>query len=224
MSRKTLGLPDDVHDYLLEVGLRDDELLQRLRKETEQTQGDDAGMQISPEQGAFMHFLAKSLGVKKALEVGVFTGYSSLCVARALPEDGKLVCIDQSDVVTKIARRYWEDAGLTCKIDLRLGDGLDHLDRMIASGESGTFDFCFHDADKARSEQYVERFLRLLRPGGVFLVDNALRGGDVARPEVLKETEGTAAIDAMNRRLREDERIDWCLLPIGDGVAMARKR
>lgn len=224
MSRKTLGLSDKVHRYLLEVGLRDDEVLRRLREETDKAMGEDAGMQISPEQGAFMHFLAKSIGAKKAIEVGTFTGYSAICIARALPADGKLVCIDQSDEFTKIARRYWEEDGLAGKIDLRLGDGLDMLDRMIASGEKGNYDLCFHDADKARSEQYVERFLTLLRPGGVFLIDNALRDGDVAKPKKVSKSEGTRAIDAMNRGLHDDERIDWCLLPIGDGVAMGRKR
>ncbi len=224
MSRKTLGLPGDVHRYLLDVGVRDDDVLRRLCDETERATGDDAEMQISPEQGAFMHFFAKSLGVKKALEVGTFTGYSSICVARALPEGGKLVCIDQSDEFTKIARKFWDEAGLTSKIDLRLGDGLDHLDRMIASGESGTFDWCFHDADKAQSRDIVERFLRLLRPGGVFLIDNALRDGDVIRPAKLKANAGTREIDAMNRQLKDDDRIDWCLLPLGDGVAMGRKR
>jgi caffeoyl-CoA O-methyltransferase len=171
-----------------------------------------------------MHFLAKSMGVKKAIEVGTFTGYSSICIARALPAGGKLVCIDQSDEFTRVARRYWEEDGLAKKIDLRLGDGLDMLDRMIASGEGGAFDFCFHDADKARSAEYVERFLTLLKPGGVFLVDNALRDGDVAKPKKVNKSDGTRAIDTMNRRLHDDDRIDWCLLPIGDGVAMGRKR
>ena len=224
MSRKTLGLDDTTADYVRSVGVRDDEVLARLGEETAKATGEHADMQISPEQGAFMTFLARAMGVRRALEVGTFTGYSSLCVARALPPGGKLVCIDQSDEWTRIARRYWREAGLDDRVELRLGDGLDHLDRMIASGESGNFDWCFHDADKSRLGEYVDRFLRLLRPGGVFLIDNALRGGDVARPGTLAKDPGTAGMDASNRRLREDGRIDWCLLPIGDGLAMGRKR
>lgn len=224
MSRKSLGISEDLHRYLLEHGTRDDPLLRRLRAETDRAFEGEAEMQISPEQGAFMHLLAKLMNVRRALEVGTFTGYSSICVGRALPADGKLVCIDSSDAFTTVARRYWQEDGLEGKVELRLGDGLDHLDRMIASGEQGTFDWCFHDADKARLEGYVERFLTLLRPGGLFLIDNALRHGDVARPEKVKANQGTRDIDAMNRHLRDDERIDWCLLPIGDGLAMGRKR
>ncbi len=224
MSRQTLNLDAAAHRYLLDVGTRDDDLLRRLRDETDTLPAEDAQMQISPEQGAFMHWLATSLGVNKAIEVGTFTGYSSLCVARALPPGGKLICIDASDDFTRIARKYWKEAGLGDRVELRLGDGLDHLDRMIASGEAGNYDWCFHDADKARLDGYVERFLTLLRPGGVFFVDNALRNGDVARPAKLKESEGTRDINAMNRRLQNDDRIDWCLLPVGDGLAMGRKR
>src|SRR5688572_26928240 len=224
MSSKSLGLGNKLHRYLVEVGTREDDLLRRLRGETQAVAPKDADMQISPEQGAFMGWLAGLMGVRRALEVGTFTGYSSVCVARALPPGGKLVCIDTSDEWTSIARRYWKEAGVEDRTELRLGDGLDHLDRMIASGESGSFDMAFHDADKARVEGYVERFLHLLRPGGVLLVDNALRDGDVAKPKKLASSEGTAAIDAVNRRLRDDERVDWCLLPIGDGLAMGRKR
>jgi caffeoyl-CoA O-methyltransferase len=224
MSTRTIGLSEELHRYVVEVGTREDDLLRRLRAETLSTVPDVAEMQISPEQGQFMTFLARAIGARRAIEVGTFTGYSSVCLARGLPADGKLVCIDSSDEWTKMARRYWSEAGLAERIDLRLGDGVDQLDRMIASGESGNYDLCFHDADKARSDAYVERFLRLLRPGGVFLVDNALRDGRVLDPQNASDRESTMAIVEMSRRLREDERIDWCLLPVGDGVAMGRKR
>ena len=224
MSSRTLELSEAVHRYLVEVGTREDHLLRQLREETRRLAPNEADMQISPEQGQFMNWLAGLIGVRKALEVGTFTGYSSICTARALPQGGKLVCLDTNDEWTQIARRFWQKAGVADRTELRLGDGLDHLDRMIASGESGTFDWCFHDADKARIAEYTERFHRLLRPGGVLLIDNALRDGDVADAEKLAGDEGTRAIDAINRRLRNDERVDWSLLPIGDGLAMARKR
>lgn len=224
MSSKTIGLSDELHRYVIEVGTREDDVLRRLRDETLAAVPDVAEMQISPEQGQFMTFLVKALGARRAVEVGTFTGYSSICIARGLPADGKLICIDSSDEWTKIARKFWREAGLADRIDLRLGDGVDQLDRMIASGESGNFDFAFHDADKARSEEYVERFMRLLRPGGTFFVDNALRSGDVLDERAIATSDGTAAIVKMNRRLHDDDRIDWCLLPIGDGVAMGRKR
>lgn len=224
MSSKTIGLSDEMHRYLVEIGTREDDLLRRLRAETTAAVPDLAEMQISPEQGQFMTLLARAIGARRAIEVGTFTGYSAICTARGLPPDGKLICIDTSDEWTRIARKFWRQAGLSDRIDLRLGDGVDQLDRMIASGESGNYDLAFHDADKQRSGDYVERFLRLLRPGGIFLVDNALRGGRVLDPEAASDTESTRAIAEMNRRLRDDDRVDWCLLPIGDGVAMARKR
>ena len=224
MSSRSIGIGGKLHRYLVEVGTREDEVLRRLREETEKATGGDAEMQISPEQGAFMAMLVKLMQARKALEVGTFTGYSSICVARALAPGGKVICIDSSEEWTAIARKYWKEAGVDDRTELRLGDGLDHLDRMIAAGESGTFDLCFHDADKARVRDYAERFMRLLRPGGVLLIDNALRDGDVAKPRKVEKDEGTAAIDGANRMLRDDDRVDWCLLPIGDGLAMARKR
>ena len=224
MSSRSIGIGGKLHRYLVEVGTREDEVLRRLREETAKATGDDAEMQISPEQGAFMAMLVKLMQARKALEVGTFTGYSSVCVARALAPGGKVICIDSSEEWTAIARKYWKEAGVDDRTELRLGDGLDHLDRMIAAGESGTFDLCFHDADKARVRDYAERFFRLLRPGGVLLIDNALREGHVAKPRKVAKDEGTAAIDGVNRMLRDDERVDWCLLPVGDGLAIARKR
>lgn len=224
MSSKTIGLSDELHRYVIEIGTREDELLRRLRAQTLADVPNEAEMQISPEQGQFMTFLAKSIGARRAIEVGTFTGYSAICTARGLAEGGRLICIDNSDEWTKIARQFWKEAGLEGRIELRLGDGVDQLDRMIASGESGNYDLAFHDADKTRSLDYVERFLRLLRPGGVFLVDNALRDGRVLDPEIASDAESTRAIVQMSQRLRADDRIDWCLLPVGDGVALGRKR
>ena len=223
MSSRTIGLSDELHRYVIDIG-REDDILRRLRAETLAGVPDHAEMQISPEQGQFMTFLAKSMGARRAIEVGTFTGYSAICTARGLAVGGRLICIDTSDEWTKIARGFWKEARLEDRIDLRLGDGVDQLDRMIASGESGNYDLAFHDADKQRSAEYVERFLRLLRPGGIFLVDNALRGGRVLDPESGSDGQSTRAIMEMNRRLRDDDRVDWCLLPIGDGLAMARKR
>ncbi len=224
MSTRTIGLSEALHRYVVEVGTREDDLLRRLRAETAEKVPDVAEMQISAEQGQFMQWLTTALGARRAIEIGTFTGYSSICIARALPADGKLVCIDKSDDWTQMARRYWKEAGLEGRVELRLGDGVDMLDRMIASGESGNYDLAFHDADKQRSQEYIERLLRLLRPGGVFMVDNALRDGRVLDPGAAADRESTEAIDRLNRRLRDDERIDWCLLPIGDGVAMGRRR
>ena len=223
MSLKTIGLTDDLHRYVRDVGTRDDPLLKRLRDETAAMAKDgvDARMQVAPEQGAFLGWLAGALGVRRAVEVGTFTGYSALCVARALPADGELICIDSEPRFTDVARRFFDEAGVAGKVDVRTNDGLDELDRMIAAGGSGNHDWCFHDADKTRLTDYVERFLRLLRPGGVLLVDNALRNGAVVDPE---PNSATAAMDAMNRALRDDGRLDWCLLPVGDGLAMGRVR
>ena len=217
-------MPLEVLQYVRAVGMRDDDVLRELREQTKAlvSQGVDVEMQLSQEQATFLAFFAKSLGVKKAIEVGVFTGYSSLVLARGLPPDGKLVAIDRSDEHSEMCREFWRRGGVSDRIDYRLGDGLDQLDRMIASGERGSYDWCFHDADKERVNEYVERFLDLLRPGGVLLVDNVLRGGHIVDDPAPGP--GTAAMQRLNQRLHDDDRIDWCLLPIGDGLGMGRKR
>ena len=220
MSNKTLGLSDEVHAYLLEVGVREPEVLSRLRVETEALP--QHGMQIAPEQGAFMHLLVEAIGASRCIEIGTFTGYSSIAVATALPPDGLLVCCDVSTEWTDVAQRYWAEAGVAGHIDLRIGPAVDTLDAMIAAGEAGTYDFAFIDADKGGYAAYYERVLRLLRPGGLVALDNVLWGGDVADPSV--DDDNTRAIRALNEMIAADERVRLAMLPLADGVTLARKR
>jgi predicted O-methyltransferase YrrM len=220
MSSRTLSLDAKLYDYLVAVSVREPRVLQELREETAKLPG--AGMQISPEQGQFMRLLAELIGARRALEVGVYTGYSSLCVAQALPEGGELVACDVSEEYTQVARRYWQRAGLEQRITLQLGPALDTLDRLIASGASGSFDFAFIDADKENYANYYERCLQLLRQGGLIAVDNVLWGGNVADPQ--DQSVRTLAIRALNARLSEDPRVSISLVPIGDGLFLLRKR
>jgi predicted O-methyltransferase YrrM len=220
MSARTLGLDDRLYAYLVAVSVNEPQVLAQLRQETSAMPA--AGMQISPEQGQLMRLLVELIGARRALEVGVFTGYSSICVASALPADGQLVACDVSAEYTDIARRYWQLAGVEQRISLRLGPALHTLDELIESGESGAFDFAFIDADKENYVGYYERVLRLLRPGGLLAIDNVLWGGSVADPDNQKPS--TLAIRALNDRLRADERVSASLVPIGDGVFLARKR
>jgi len=194
--------------------------LVELREETAQLPG--AGMQISPEQGQLMRLLVELLGARRTLEIGVYTGYSSLCVAQALPEDGQLIACDVNAEYTAIARRYWQRAGLEQRIRLELGPALGTLDRLLAAGESGSFDFAFIDADKENYRAYYERSLQLLRRGGLIAIDNVLWGGSVADPGDQKSS--TLAIRALNAQLAEDSRVSVSLVPIGDGLFLARKR
>jgi predicted O-methyltransferase YrrM len=179
-------------------------------------------MQISPEQGQFMFLLLRLIGATRCLEIGVFTGYSSLVTALALPEDGRIVACDVSEEWTAVARRYWREAGVEPKIDLRIAPALETLDRLVEAGETGRFDFAFIDADKESYLSYYERVLQLLRPGGLLAVDNVLWSGRVADPEVSDAD--TAALRHFNESLHRDERIDLSLVPIGDGLTLARKR
>jgi caffeoyl-CoA O-methyltransferase len=220
MSRRTIQLTDALHEYLLAVSLREPPLLRGLREET--AAQPSAGMQISPEQGQFMGLLARLTGARRCLEIGVFTGYSSLSVALALPEDGRIVACDVSEPWTAIARRYWREAGVEGRIDLRLGPALDTLDRLLATGEAASYDLAFIDADKENYLGYYERVLQLLRPGGLVVVDNTLWDGRVADPENAEPD--TVAIRHFNEHLAHDERVDLSLLPIGDGLTLARKR
>jgi caffeoyl-CoA O-methyltransferase len=220
MSNRTIALTDELHEYMLSVSLREPEILSRLRRET--SSHPRSSMQISPEQGQFMGFLVKLLGARKALELGVFTGYSSLCVALALPADGKLIACDLSEEYTQTARRYWIEAGVEEKIELRLGPALDSMDDLLSAGEAETFDFVFIDADKEEYEAYYERALRLLRPAGLITVDNIFWSGRVLDPKIRDRE--TRAIRAFNEKLCRDERIDVSLVPIGDGLTLARKR
>jgi predicted O-methyltransferase YrrM len=219
MSNRTLCVTERIYKYMLSVSLRENELLQKLRRETEKDE--KSSMQIAPEQGQFMAFLLHLIGARKALEIGVFTGYSSLCTAMALPEDGRLIACDINETWSRIARRYWEEAGVAHKIELRLAPAAQTLADLLAAGEAGTFDFAFIDADKANYDHYYEQCLKLLRPGGLVAVDNVFWGGDVAEPGVAdRETE---AIRALNEKILADDRVEMSLVPIADGLTLARK-
>jgi len=220
MANRTIDLTDRLYDYLLKVSLREPPLLAELRAETAKLP--DAVMQISPEQGQFMALLVQLIGARRAIEVGTFTGYSALCVASALPARGKLIACDISKEYTSVGRPYWERAGVAGKIDLRLGPALDTLRSLLAEGAAGSFDFAFIDADKKEYDGYYEAILELLRPGGLVAIDNVLWGGAVA--DSRKRDADTVAIRALNKKLHDDERVSLSLLPIGDGVTLARKR
>ncbi|OUL36688.1 SAM-dependent methyltransferase [Nostoc sp. T09] len=220
MSKRTIGLDEQLYSYLLSVSLRESEILQKLRQET--ATHPQGTMQISPEQGQFMRLLIQLIGAKKTLEVGVFTGYSSLSVALALPADGKIIACDVSEEFTAIARRYWQQAGVADKIDLRLAPALETLDELLAKGQAETFDFAFIDADKENYDGYYERSLQLIRPGGLIAIDNVLWSGRIADPQI--QDESTQAIRALNQKLRDDERVTLSLIPIGDGLTLALKR
>jgi predicted O-methyltransferase YrrM len=202
------------------VSLREPDVLRRLREETARLPM--ARMQISPEQGQFMSLLIQLMNARKTLEVGVFTGYSSLCVALALPPEGQVVACDISEEWTRIARRYWDEAGVAGKVALRIAPALETLDRLIADGQAGTFDFAFIDADKGNYDGYYERALELVRVGGLVAIDNVLWSGRVAQPE--DEETDTAAIRAFNERLHGDERVALSLIPIADGLTLALNR
>ncbi len=219
MGKKSLGLEDRVYEYLLSVSVREAEVLTKLREET--NQHPMSVMQISPDQGQFMALLVRLLGAKKTLDIGVFTGYSSLVVALALPPDGTVVACDIDEDCTAIARRYWQAAGVKDKIDLRLAPALETLDRLIAEGQAGSFDFAFIDADKRNYPNYYERALELLRPGGIIAIDNVLWSGRVADPEDTDKR--TVAIREFNQKLSQDPRVQISMLSIADGLTLAMK-
>jgi predicted O-methyltransferase YrrM len=220
MSNQLLNLDEQLAHYLWKVTDREPEILRRLRAET--ASHPRAGMQICAEQGQFMVMLMELLGAKKTLEVGVFTGYSSLVVALSLPADGHITALDISEEYTSIARRYWAEAGVTHKIDLRIAPALESLDALIADGQAGTYDFSFIDADKSGYDAYYERSLTLLRKGGLIAIDNVLWGGAVA--DAGQTDPDTLALRALNEKLHTDERVTLSMLPIGDGLTLARKR
>jgi len=220
MSNRSIVLTDSLYEYMCDVSLREPPLLLALREETaELTQ---RSMQISPEQGQFMALLVRLTGARRCLEIGVFTGYSSLATALALPDDGRVIACDVSEEWTAVARRYWKRAGVDHKIDLRLAPATETLDALVAEGQGGTFDFAFIDADKINYLAYYERTLALLRTGGLALVDNTLWSGRVADPEVADAD--TVALRHFNEVLHRDERVDLSLLPLGDGLTAVRKR
>lgn len=220
MTTKAIALDDSIYQYLLSVTLREPEVLQQLRQET--ASHPYAMMQIAPDQGQFLALLVQLIGAKKTLEVGVFTGYSSLSVALALPEDGKVIACDVSEEYTAIARRYWQLAGVSDRIDLRIAPALETLDQLLADGQAGNFDFAFIDADKTNYQNYYERSLQLLRPGGLIAIDNVLWSGKVADPQV--QDENTVALRAFNKKLYQDDRVSLSMVPIADGLTLAFKR
>lgn len=220
MSSRTLNLNETLYGYLLRHGVRESAALAALRERTRPLRA--AGMQISPEQGALMALLVRLLGARRTLEVGTFTGYSALAVAEALPDDGQVVACDVSEEWTSIGRVAWQEAGQAHKIDLRLAPALETLDGLLDGGQAGTFDFAFIDADKGNYDGYYERALVLVRPGGLIAVDNVLWGGSVADEAV--DDGDTEAIRALNRKIHADARVDPVLLPIGDGLTLARRR
>jgi predicted O-methyltransferase YrrM len=208
------------YQYLLDVSVREPEAARRLREETQKHP--HAQMQIGPDQGQFMQLLVQLLRARKTIEVGVFTGYSALWVALGLPEDGQIIACDVSEEYTSVARRYWKEAGVDKKIDLRLRPALETLDELVGSGQSGTFDFAFIDADKTNYENYYERALKLIRTAGLIAVDNTIWSGRVADP--AEQDADTVAIRNFNQKLYGDERVTLVMLTVGDGLTLALKR
>jgi predicted O-methyltransferase YrrM len=220
MTNKTINITDQLYEYILSNSLREPEILAQLRVETQNHPA--SNMQIAPEQGQFMALLVQLINAKKTLEIGVFTGYSSLSVALALPPDGKLIACDISEEFTNIARPYWEKAGVANKIDLKIAPALETLDQLLANGQAETFDFAFIDADKINYAEYYERSLKLLRPGGLIAIDNVLWDGKVGDPN--NNDPSTISIRDFNSKLHQDQRIILSLVPIADGLTLALKR
>ncbi|WP_407896227.1 class I SAM-dependent methyltransferase [Scytonema sp. NUACC26] len=218
MANQTLGLEKNLYDYLLSVSVQEPEVLTKLRQET--AQHPMSQMQIAPEQGQFMALLVQLMGAKRTLDIGIFTGYSSLVVALALPPEGKVVACDISEEYTAIARRYWQQAGVADKIELHIAPAMETLDRLRAQGE--TFDFAFIDADKSNYDNYYEQALQLVRPGGLIAIDNVLWSGRVADSQV--QDNRTNRIRAFNQKLYQDSRVAISLVPIADGLTLALKK
>ena len=220
MANKTIGISDELAAYVVQFGTREPAVLARLREETAALPQHD--MQIAPEQGALLAMLAELIGARRCIEVGTFTGYSSTAVALALPQEGQIICCDVSEEWTALAGKYWDEAGVAGKIDLRIAPATETLDQLIADGEEDAFDFAFIDADKTGYDGYYERLLRLVRPGGLIAFDNTLWGGEVLHQDA--DDASTRALQALNAKLADDERITLCLLPVADGVTLARRR
>lgn len=220
MSSQTLNLTPKLYNYLLNRSLREAPILQKLRIDTARLS--TYKMQISPEQGQFMGLLIELLQAKKTLDMGTYTGYSALVVALALPHDGKVVACDVSEEWTAIAKRFWQEANMQNKIQLHLAQALETLEQLLKNGEAETFDFAFIDADKTNYDAYYEKSLQLLRRGGLIAIDNVLWGGEVANTH--NHEASTEAIRALNLKLLNDERVSLSMIPIGDGLSLARKR
>ena len=219
MTTRTLQVDETLQRYIDSHSLREHPAQTALREATRAQP--HAGMQIGADQGQFMALLVRLIGARRALEIGTFTGYSALSVALALPADGKLLACDVSDEYTRVGKPFWQQAGVAHKIELVLGPALATLDARLAAGEAGSYDFAFIDADKTHYDGYYERCLRLVRTGGLIVFDNTLWSGAVAR---VASDADTRALQALNDKLHRDERIDLALLPLGDGVTLARKR
>ena len=220
MIRRNIALTDKLEDYCLSVSLRETAIERELRRETARLPL--GGMQIAPDQAQLMALLVRLVGARHCLEIGTFTGMSALAVALALPPEGRIIACDVDPKTTAIARRYWAKAGVADKIDLRLAPAIATLDDLLVERQEGRFDFAFIDADKENYDGYYERVLRLLRPGGLAVIDNVLWGGWVA--DARRKDADTAALRLLNRKLHRDERIDLVLLPMADGITLARKR
>jgi len=219
MTGTTLGRPDDIHAYIERIGYREPDVLARLRAAT--AEDPDVGMQVAPEQGALLALLVELTGARRCLEIGTYTGYSSLAMALVLPPGGSLVCCDISDSFTETARRWWAEAGVADRVDLRIGPAVDTLDAMLEAGETDTFDLAFIDADKPGYPDYWERCLRLVRPGGLIVLDNMLFHGRAVDP--APDDRNGSAIHAMNASIAADERVTFVLLGIADGMTIARR-
>jgi predicted O-methyltransferase YrrM len=219
MSR-SIGLDERLRAYVAEVGLREHPVLRSLRAETALLPR--ASMQVAPEEAALLALLVRLIHARRVLEVGTFTGYSSTAMALALPADGRIVCCDLSREWTDVARRTWTDAGVVDRVDLRLGPAVETLDALLAAGEAGSFDLAFIDADKPSYDAYYERALRLVRADGLVTIDNTLWSGRVADPSV--DDDDTRAIRALNAKIAADERVEPIIVPVGDGLTIARVR
>ncbi len=218
--KSSIGISPEIEDYVLQNGVREHPALARCRMET-QRDLPNARMQIGQDQGAFMGLLARLQGATRAVEIGVFTGYSTLAMALALPDNGRIIALDINRDYTNLARGYWDEAGMSRKIDLRIGPALESLDAMIAGGE-GPFDIAFIDADKANYDAYYEKLLKLLRVGGLIALDNMLWSGRVL--DESDQSEDTCALRALNAKIHEDDRVDIALVTVADGIMLARKR
>jgi caffeoyl-CoA O-methyltransferase len=212
---RSVALTDKLYEYVIDTGVRETPVQKELRELTRKLP--HGGMQIGPEQAALMQMLVRLMGARRCLEIGTFTGYSSLSVALALPEDGRIICCDTSEEWTAIARKHWKKAGVEKKIELHLGAALETLHKL-----GGEFDFAFIDADKPNYDRYYERCLELIRPGGLIAIDNTLWSGEVLKARTRDAD--TLALQALNKKLAKDERVDIALVPIGDGLTLARKR
>ena len=220
MSTRTLNLTNHLYDYVLTQGVREHPLLAEVRQWTDKNL--PFNMQISPEHGQFMNLLVKLTGARKALEVGVFTGYSSLAVSMAMPDDGQLIACDISEEYTSAARNFWKKAGVGHKIDLRIAPAAETLQQLINDDQMNSFDMAFIDADKTGYDTYYELTLKLLKPGGWLMIDNVLWGGAVADPE--QNDPDTLALKLLNEKIVSDDRVDMVLLPVSDGVTLILKR